>query len=89
MTGIGLLGGLYLGRASLVAAATGAERIDAALAHFVFMVLVCVGSLLVLGRLIDTVGEMASAGERRGMDDEMAQRTAAGDASLVAPDEIG
>lgn len=89
LTGIGLLGGLFLGRSSLMAAVTGSERIDAALGHFVLVVLVCVGALLLLGRLVDQMVEGAPAAEGRSMEADTNQAVGAGDTTLVAPDEIG
>ncbi len=89
MTGIGLLGGLFMGRASLIGAVTGAERIEAALAHFVLVVLVCVGALLALGRLVDHLTERAEIAERRARLDGMVREADVGDATLASSDEVG
>ena len=89
LTGAGLLSGLFLGRASLMGAITGAERIEAALAHFVLVVLVCVGALLALGRLVDHLTERAETAERRAALDGKGHETDVGDATLASSDEIG
>lgn len=63
-TGIGLMVGLFLGRNSLIAAATGTEQFEFAIAHFVGLVLVSVGGSLLLGSLYDrakTTAEKAEA----------------------------
>lgn len=52
-TGLGLLVGLFVGRSSLVGAATGSERFEVAIAHFVGVVLVSVAGVLLLGVLWD------------------------------------
>ncbi len=53
-TGAGLLVGLVVARGSLIGAAFGTEQFEVAIAHFVFVVLVCVAGALLLGRLFDT-----------------------------------
>ena len=55
LTGVGLLSGLFLGRGSLQAAASGSEAFASALAHFVVVVLACVAGALVLGRIYASV----------------------------------
>lgn len=52
-TGLGLLIGLFVGRSSLMGAATGTERFEVAIAHFVGVVLVAVAGVLLLGVLWD------------------------------------
>lgn len=52
-TGLGLLIGLFIGRNSLLGAATGSERFEVAIAHFVGVVLVSVAGVLLLGVLWD------------------------------------
>lgn len=52
-TGLGLLIGLFVGRSSLIGAATGSERFEVAVAHFVGVVLVSVAGVLLLGVLWD------------------------------------
>ena len=52
-TGLGLMIGLYIGRHSLMGAATGSERFEVAVAHFVGVVLVSVAGVLTLGVLYD------------------------------------
>ena len=65
-TGIGLMVGLYVGRSSLLGAATGSERFEVAVAHFVAVVLVSVAGALLLGALWDRArraAERAAAAE--------------------------
>ncbi len=52
-TGLGLIIGLILGRSSLIGAATGSERFEFAIAHFVGVVLACVGGVLLVGVMYD------------------------------------
>lgn len=60
-TGLGLIVGLVVGRSSLVGAATGAERFEMAIAHFVGVVLVSVAGVLLLGALYDGARRSADA----------------------------
>lgn len=76
--GIGLLVGLFVGRNSLIAAATGSEQIEFAIGHFVLVVLVCVGGLLFVGNLHDRFIQRAvladvirQANERQTMNDDL------------------
>ncbi|MFT7597578.1 MAG: hypothetical protein ACI8TP_000498 [Acidimicrobiales bacterium] len=50
--GLALLLGLFLGRNSLLAAATGREQYELAIAHFVIVVLACVVGASVLTRVV-------------------------------------
>jgi hypothetical protein len=52
-TGGGLMVGLFLGRNSLMAAATGAEQFEIAVAHFVGLVLASVAGALLIGAIYD------------------------------------
>ncbi len=58
-TGFGLMVGLFLGRNSLLAAATGAEQFEVAVAHFVGLVLVSVAGALLLGTMYDRASRSA------------------------------
>ena len=58
-TGLGLVVGLFLGRNSLLAAATGAEQFEVAVAHFVGLVLVSVAGALLLGTMYDRASRSA------------------------------
>lgn len=73
--GFGLLAGLFLGRSSLMGAATGQQGFEVALAHFVLVVLVCVSGILFLGYLFDRYLSQSAA---RG-DAEVASDTAVKD----------
>lgn len=59
--GAGLLAGLFLGRGSLIAAATGQEQFELAIGHFVLVVLVCLLGIALIGvayeRLMDAQQE--------------------------------
>ena len=59
-TGAGLMVGLFLGRNSLVNAATGAEQFEFAVAHFVGLVLVSVAGALLLGSIYDRASRSAA-----------------------------
>lgn len=59
-TGIGLMVGLFLGRNSLIGAATGAEQFEFAVAHFVGLVLVSVAGALLLGAIYDRASRSAA-----------------------------
>lgn len=52
-TGLGLMIGLFLGRNSLLGAASGAEQFEFAVAHFVGVVLASVAGVLLLGAMYD------------------------------------
>lgn len=52
-TGLGLITGLFLGRNSLLGAATGTEQFEFAVAHFVGVVLASVAGVLLLGTIYD------------------------------------
>lgn len=52
-TGLGLIVGLFLGRNSLLGAATGSEQFEFAVAHFVGVVLASVAGALLLGAIYD------------------------------------
>lgn len=52
--------GLFLGRNSLMAAASGAEQFEFAIAHFVGLVLASVGGSLLLGTLYDRASRSAA-----------------------------
>ncbi len=54
-TGLGLVVGLVVGRSSLIGAATGTERFEVAIAHFVGVVLASVAGILLLGVIYDQV----------------------------------
>jgi hypothetical protein len=61
LLGAGLLLGLFLGRSSLIGAATGRERIEVAFGHFVLVVLVCAAGLVYLGRFVTSMMSEADA----------------------------
>jgi len=52
--------GLFLGRNSLIAAATGAEQFEFAVAHFVGLVLASVAGALLLGAIYDRASRSAA-----------------------------
>ncbi len=62
-TGLGLVIGLVFGRNSLIAAATGTEQFEFAIAHFVGLVLASVGGMLLLGALYDRASRHAAKAE--------------------------
>lgn len=59
-TGLGLMVGLFLGRNSLMAAASGSEQFEFAIAHFVGLVLASVAGALILGTLYDRASRSAA-----------------------------
>lgn len=62
-TGLGLLIGFFLGRNSLIAAATGSEQFEFAVAHFVGLVLASVAGALLLGAIYDRASRAATQAE--------------------------
>ena len=76
LTGGGLLVGLVLGRSSLQGAASGQERIDLALGHFVLIVLVCVGCALFLGRIVMNMTRLSNEKSEQTVADEAAAENA-------------
>lgn len=69
-TGIGLILGFVLGRNSLIAAATGAEQFEFAIAHFVGVVLACVAGALFVGNMYDRMCRAAAGAEDNAPADE-------------------
>jgi len=63
-TGLGLMVGLFVGRHSLMGAATGSERFEVAIAHFVGLVLVSVAGALILGVLYDQAKRTAERADQ-------------------------
>ncbi len=60
-TGLGLVIGLFVGRSSLIGAATGSEQFEIAIAHFVGVVLASVAGALLLGVLYDKASRSAAS----------------------------
>lgn len=79
-TGLGLLIGLFVGRSSLLGAATGSERFEVAIAHFVGVVLVSVAGVLLLGVLWDQA--------RRSIEAEHADEPSPSEGSPIAATEL-
>lgn len=80
-TGLGLMIGLFLGRNSLIGAATGSEQFEFAIAHFVGVVLAAVAGCLLLGGLYDrSVNDATTADE-----DEAAETTDDTDGATPVP----
>lgn len=69
-TGIGLMVGLFLGRNSLMAAATGSEQFEFAIAHFVGLVLASVAGSLLLGTLYERASRAAEKAAEAELADE-------------------
>lgn len=67
-TGLGLVIGLVVGRSSLIGAATGSERFEVAVAHFVGVVLASVAGVLLLGVIYDQATRRSPVVEAPGWD---------------------
>ena len=65
--GAGLFVGLIVARNSLIGAATGAEVFESAVAHFVGVVLLCVGCALFIGNVYDRAVRHAARSDAENM----------------------
>lgn len=80
-TGGGLMLGLFLGRNSLMAAASGSEQFEFAIAHFVGLVLASVAGALLLGTVYDRMSREAARTDREPEADDTSTPEPASDTS--------